>query len=805
MKSIQIKLLVLSICFLSFNSFASDVKWTITGTVKEHQTNEAIPYATVALYSISDSILISGVITNDEGVFVLEKVAQGDYYLKISFMGYRDYTIDPLVLSTSVTEVNLGAIHLEHNYEALDEVVVKSKTMTIKNTVNKQVLNVSSNLSATGGTALDALKLSPSIQIDSDNNIKLRGSTNFIVLINGKPTTLKALDVLKQIPANSIKDIEVITNPSVKYNAEGGAGIINIILKKGYVSGLNGMANASVGTRDKYSGDLTINLNKEKTSYSLTIDWRDYTKTAKNNYYRTLYNENNIHYASMLQDRTFIDSNLGFRFGLDYNPNEKTNISYSFHTGYNKIDGSVLNTNSGYTVPESTEEHKYNPFYAEVKPTFFTNNLGVTRVLNDNKDQLSLNLYYSYIDYFFNNNQYSYVTDENRNIIDDEPYRLDITNRNNSNDVRFDADYTHNISEQNSLETGASYHQYNRFLNLTYSEFDYDQNDWVNHPEYTGKYTFNEGVYAAYVNLNSSFWGLSSSFGLRMEYTDRILISKNTNEKYKYHKANFFPGISLNKDVTENANVKFALTNRINRPDEYYMNPYPEFQDDYFYSEGNPYLIPEIVRNYELGYNYSKENTSFASNLYYRTTQDKIEQKLTVEDDDKIHTIFHNDAGDKALGVELMYNFNLNDRWSVNANTNLFYYDIWANIDGIRSQNDDLSWTTQLVNTINLGNTSSLQVIGYYASKTARSQGELSDYYFVDIALKKQFLDNRLTLNLQIKDVLQSLNYELKTNTSNMNLVGDFNNESPIAILNISYSFNNFKKKTKDVETEFDM
>jgi len=635
--------------------------------------------------------------------------------------------------------------------------------------------------------------------------VKLRGSSNFIILINGKPTTLNAQDVLKQTPANNIKNIEVITNPSVKYNAEGGAGIINIILKKGVASGFNGMVNANVGTKDKYAGDITLNLNKEKVSYSFGAEWRDYTKTANNNYYRTLYKEDNTHYASMLQDRSFTDSNLGFRFGLDYNPNEKNNFSYSFHTGYTKIDGSVLNTNSGYTIPESTIEHKYNPFYMMMKPKFFTNNLGLIRTLNESNDLLSLNLYYSYIDYEFSNSQASYLTDENQVIIDSEPYRLDISNKNNSNDLRFDVDYTNVISENKTLETGVSYHQYNRFLNFIYSEFDYEQNDWVNHPDYTGKYTFNEGVYATYLNLNSSFWGLSTSFGLRMEYTDRVLRSKNTNEEFKYHKANYFPGVSLSKNLNENANVKFALSNRINRPDEYYMNPYPEFQDDYFYSEGNPYLIPEIVSNYEIGYSNSKKESSFSTNLYYRTTKNKIDQKLTVEDDDKIHTMFHNDAKDSAIGLETMYNFNLKDWWSINANVNIFNYKVSANIDGIISRGEEFSWSSQLVNNFNLNETTSIQLISYYASKTARSQGSLSDYFFTDLSLRKQFLDGKLSINLQLKDIFQSLNYELKTATYNMDLLGDFNNESPIFLFNVSYKLSNYKKKTKDVNTEFDM
>jgi len=806
MKQSKLKQLLLGV-FLITNilSASEEAKWQIKGNIIEDQTEVAVPYATVAIFNKRDSSLVTGTISDDNGQFIIDKLPQGDYYIKISFMGYKDYTINNLVLTKTNRSLDLGTIILIPSLEQLDEVKVKGKLKSVRNTIDKQVLNVGSNLSATGGSAVDALKLSPSIQIDSDDNVKLRGSSNFIVLINGKPTTLSPDDVLKQTPANNISKIEVITNPSVKYSAEGGAGIINIILRKGVESGLNGIINASIGTRNKYSADANINLNKEKTSYSFGFDWKDYTRVAYNNYYRTLYNEDNTHYAQMLQDRRITQSNMGFRFGLDYTPNEKNNLTYSFHTGYNKVDGSVLNTNSGYTVPESTEEHKFNPFYLELKPTFFTNNLGYMKTLNESNDKLSFNLYYSYIDYDSKNKQASYETDENKMIIDTTPYKLNVFNKNNSNDVRFDVDYTNVITESSTLETGVSYHQYNRFLNITFTEFDYTLNDWVNHPDYTNKYNFDEGVYATYLNLNSSFWGLSSSIGLRIEYTDRILKRKNSDEKYKFHKTNYFPGLSLSKYLNESSSIKLALTNRINRPDEYMMNPFPEFQDDYFYAEGNPYLIPEIVRNIEFGYNYSKNKTSFSSNLYYRKTKDKIEQKLTVGDDDKIYTIFHNDSKDRAIGLETMYNFNMKDWWSINANANLFHYKISANIDGETSGGKEFSWSSQLINNFDLNDTTSLQLISYYASKTVRSQGSLSDYFFTDISLKKEFLDGRLNVNLQLKDVLQSLNYELKTATANMNLIGEFNNESPIFLFNISYKLSNYKKKTKDVETEFDM
>lgn len=805
MKQLKFFQLIATLFLISNIGFASDAKWQITGKIVEDKTEEAIPYATVAIYNKIGSNVITGTISSDKGEFILERIPEGDYYIKISFMGFKDHTIYPISFNDTKRTIDLGIIKLQPDLESLDEVVVTSKASAIRNAVDKQIISVGSNLSAIGGTAVDALKLSPSVQTDADGNVKLRGSANFKVLVNGKPTTLSASDVLKQTPANSISKIEVITNPSVKYSAEGGAGIINIILKKGVESGFNGIINASIGTKKKYSGDANFNLNKEKISYSLGFDWRDFTRTAFNDYYRTLYNEDNTHYAQMLQDRSFTESNLGFRFGLDYNPNDKDNFTYAFHTGYTETDGDVLVKTSGRTIPVTIEKNMYNTFYWKANPTFFTNNLGYTKSLNEEGSKLAFNTYYSYIDYFIFNGQSLSKTDANFNITDTEPFLQDVTNDNNSHDVRIDGDYTNVISETTTLETGLSYHLYNRFLDITYAQFNYNQNDWVNHPDYTNKYNFDETIYSAYTNVNSTFWGLQTSIGLRLEYMDRLLKQKNSDIKYKFDKLNFFPGVSVSKTLNDNNSLKLAVTNRINRPDEYMMNPFPEFEDDYFYAEGNPYLIPEIVRNLEVGYTFSKNKTMFSSNLYYRQTTDKLDQKLTIGDDEKIHTIFHNDAGDKAIGLELMGNFQITDWWSVNANTNIFYYDIWANIEGIKTTNNNLSWSSQLVNSINLGKSTSLQLTGYYSSKTARSQGELSGYYFVDVALKQQLLNDRLSISLQAKDVLQSLNYELTTATGNMDLLGDFNNESPIVSFNISYKLSNYKKKTKDVHTEFDM
>ena len=562
-----LKLLII-ILFISQFTKASEKKWEITGRVVEDNTELSIPYVSVSVNNKSDYSLVTGTITNDSGEFIIENISNGDYYITFSFLGYKDYTIDSIDFNEQSMLIDLGKINLEWDTEALTEIEVTAKIDPIRKSIDKQVINVEKNINSIGGTAADALILSPSAQIDAEGNVKLRGSTKFIVLINGRPTTLDPSQVLRQTPANQISKIEVITNPSVKYNAEGGAGIINIILKKGIESGFNGIINASIGTQGKYSSDANFNLNKEKTSYSFGFNWRNYTKTALNNYFREMYNEDNTHYATIYQDRIFTNVDLDFRFGLNHDFNEQSNLSYSFHTGYTSTEGDVLVKTSGYTIPASDEEHMYNTFYLYQKPTFFTNNLGYTKKLDDKGSSISINAYYSYIDYYLFNGQVLSKTNENHTIIDDEPYLLDVLNKNNSDDLRIDADYTKSITEKSTIETGLSFHMYNRFLDITYSLFNYDENDWVDNPLYTNKYNFDEDVYAAYFNFNTSFSGITASLGLRVEYMDRLLKQQEDQEQYEFDKLYYFPGFSFSKGFKEHHSLSLAMTNRINRPDE---------------------------------------------------------------------------------------------------------------------------------------------------------------------------------------------------------------------------------------------
>lgn len=802
----SIPFLILNLFLLGYSSIAnaSNTKTIIKGQIIEQGLDKPIDYVTISLFNANDSTLVTGTISDEKGAFQLSKMEYGHYYLVFNFIGYAPKVIQNVFLSKEQASIDLKTIEMSPSANVLEEISITTAKSAVSLNVDKQVVNVGSNLSATGGTAVDAIRTAPAVTVDGEGNVKVRGSSQFTVLINGKPTALSPDEVLKQTPADIIEKIEIVTSPSVKYTAEGTAGIVNIILKKGITQGLNGLIDLTAGTKSKYAGNAGLNFNRKKISLSTGFEWRDFTKTAENNYYRNLYKTDTLHQAFMGQDRSIRQSNLGFRLNVNYNPNEQNDIAYSLNTGYQQVEGDINAHTSGHTVPASSELFRNNDYYIKLRPTFFTNNLNFTRKLQENQN-IFLNAYYSYIDYKLFTSQVRSLTDADYTIIDDKPYRQEILNDNFSHQTKIDADYTLSIDEKSNFETGVSLQSYSRFLDITYDQFDYNVNDWKHNSLYTNKYDFIEDIYGAYANLNTEFLGINTSLGLRVEYMDRALKQRTSEEEYVYNKLNYFPGFSLSKSFNKQQSLKLALTNRINRPDEYMMNPFPEFEDDYFYSEGNPNLVPELSRALELNYQQIGDKTVFSSSFYYRRTQDKIEQKLTIGDGDKIHTIFHNDAMDQSTGVELMWKFNVQNWWNLNATTNFYHYNIQGHIDEDPFSESNFAWNAQLVNSIPLRKSSSLQIIGYYNSKTVRSQGALSEFYFVDIAYKHQFFDDNLSLNFQVKDVLRSANYELITATGNMDLRAEFINESPIFLLTLSYQLSKYKKLTKDVHPEFDM
>jgi outer membrane receptor protein involved in Fe transport len=566
------------------------------------------------------------------------------------------------------------------------------------------------------------------------------------------------------------------------------------------------LLNLSGGSGDKYSGNAQVNWNSGKFSLSTGIDYQDNTYRSEHLYEKERFDTGTMYFSNMLQDRKINFRNFGVRLGVNYDPNEKHNFHYSMHTGVNRFHLDILANTGGYSEPETVHKYFYNTFDIHQNPLFVTNNLGFSKKLNDKGMNLSGDVYYSFIDYYFETNQETSEANSAYEPIDDTPYLQNVINDNYSNDIRLNIDLSIPINKNFQIESGLSLHDYLRDLDVTYSIFDYNLDDWWNDPQYSNIYNFNEIVYGAYTSVKTNLSGFSISAGLRAEYMDRALRQKTEDIYYEYSKLNWFPSLNLSKNFNQKHDLGLAFSNRINRPEEYWLNPFPEFEDEYFFSEGNPDLTPELIRNLELNYRYIADKFTISSNLFYRATQDKMDQ-LMVEDEatGKLKLSFHNNAQDRSTGLEVVGNFNLLPWWSLNANGSAYYYQIMGEVANEEISKTSVSWTAQMVNTFTIKQNTSIQAISYYRSRTQNLQNEVSGFYFIDLALNHKFMDGKLSIGVQAKDIFRTKNYSVINLAQSTLLTGDMRNESPVFMVNVSYMINQLKKQTKDVHTEFDM
>ncbi|HDR51938.1 MAG TPA: TonB-dependent receptor, partial [Mariniphaga anaerophila] len=327
----------------------------ITGVVVDEGSGTRMEFANIAVYSKSDSSLVTGGITNDDGYFEITGLGYGEYYVEAHFLGFRKKNIENIVVNEDFPAPDLGRISLAPSAVELGSVDVVADKAQVEFKLDKKVVNVSQVISAIGGTAVDVLENTPSVQVDIEGNVSVRGSSNFTVLIDGRPSVLSGSDALRQIPSSALESIEIITNPSAKYEPDGMAGIINLVTKKNSMNGLSGIINASAGTGDKYRGDFTLNYRTEKFNFLLGADWRDETNYGSMSSSRETFSNDTIRYLFMDGSRNFNRSGHNLKGGVEWFASDKTTISLSAETGESVNNQYGSGETRSYTVPGSQE------------------------------------------------------------------------------------------------------------------------------------------------------------------------------------------------------------------------------------------------------------------------------------------------------------------------------------------------------------------------------------------------------------------------------------------------------------------
>ncbi len=801
----------LTLFFLTFGFLSSDYAQSkmprvyqktpgdgmIVGKVKDKNEHVPMQYTNVVLYHLPDSTMVNGTITGKEGNFKLKGIKPGKYFLKIHFIGFHVQTIGNIRITKTKKEVHLPVIYLEPVASSLKGVEVKASRSRISYQVDKKVVNVTKDLMASAGSAIDVLENVPSIDVDLEGNVSLRGSSNFTVLINGRPSVLEGNDALQQIPASSIQRIEIITNPSAKYDPEGVGGIINVILKKGKNLGLNGMVNASVGTKNKYRGNILLGYRTKKINAFISADgsYRDFNMKVTSDD-QTFYPDT-TRFRHTLIDGLRNRKGFGLSGGIDWYLNKKSTLSFSGKYGGYGFGMDNLSRRYIYTDPVSNDAYSKSLSHSDRWGHYYNVQSDFLHHFNEHGHQIELFAFYSNKGSDDQENQSDYITDSFWNDIGMEPSSLRTQTRDTSSDFRIKADYTLPVGKKGKFEAGYQSRFYSEDGNYIYETFDTAGGGWQPNPDYNNRVHFKRNIHSAYVSYKNLYksWGYEA--GLRTEYTDRSVENSNGKTPFTFTRFDFFPSVHLSYQLPKNYQIYTSYSRRIRRPGQWNLNPFPMIIDPYNIRIGNPELKPEYIDSYELGLQkiFSKSFLSFEG--YYRRTTNKITRIRVLDTAGVIIHTSKNLNKDYAAGAELMANLKIVKWFSLNASFNIYNYRLEGSLEGEDVVSNSVNWSLRTTASFYLKGNFRIQWMGIYRSPTTTLQGTRKGFFYTNLAVRKDFFKRKLNLTLSARDLLGTARYESTASGKGFYSHMTFEREWPIVTLNVSYIINNYRQKRK--------
>ena len=719
---------------------------TIKGTVVEESSGQPIAYATVMVGDNETKKPIDGTTTLDDGSFSLETDAS-DYYIEVSFLGFRTKTFGPP--PTQGKTIDLGKVALTEDAEQLQEVVVQGEVSRTEFKLDKRVFNVGKDLSTTGASALEVLNNVPSVNVNIEGRISLRGSQGVQILINGKPSIIASEEgnALGTITADMIEKIEVMTNPSAKYDAEGTSGIINIVLKKEERKGLNGSISVNTGAPDSHSVGVSLNRRTENFNLftQLGIGLRDMPNDLET---RNVDLENN----------TTILSN-----GTEYRNETYYNIVLG--TDYHINDNNVL-TLSGNFAMEIEEQPSNTSFVALDSNNTISSEWERTEVTDAKNPKFQYELQYKKD--FENHEDHTLLFSGLGNFFgkDQSSEFLNTTISGDDNDSRqqtrtdfkeaiftFKLDYTNPITDEWTLETGAQYVMND--VSNDYEVNNFTDGAFVNDPGLTNVFEFDQKVLGLYGtgSYEGKKWGIKG--GLRLEQTDQNTLLVTTSSTNDQNYGNFFPSLHSSYKFSDKVSVQAGYSKRIYRPRMWDLNPFFNIRNNYSVRQGNPDLQPEFTDSYEITSIYILGPASINFGVYHRYTTDVIERITTFENN--VSTTKPENIGtNKATGIEFNAKYSPAKWLTLNGDFNYNQFQRDGIFETTVFDFSNQQWTSKLMTKIKLPSDFDLEMTGNYQSSYQTVQSDVSDMLFMDMGLRKNIMKGKAVLNLSVRDLFAS-------------------------------------------------
>ncbi|TBN01905.1 TonB-dependent receptor [Hyunsoonleella flava] len=804
---------------LSYNGFSQ-----IQGVIVDEQ-NEPLEYATAALYDVNDGSLVTGVVSDEKGVFKIDAIKKGTYYLEASFLGYEIQKIDSIKVLKKGQSIDLGAIRLVLGTQ-LNEVVVQAERNTVVNKIDRQVFEASKFKSAQGGSGIDVIRNLPSVSMDSQGEISVRGSTGFVVLLNGKPIQGNASNLMAQLPANAIQKVEVITAPSAKYDPEGKAGIINILTNKGAANGAFGQINIKAGlpsietygndvSHKRHGIDATYNVRTDKWNISLGANYqRNDLGGRREGDVFTIINNTKTQFPST-GERSFDETNYSGRFTVDFTPSASDTYSFGFFAGKRskaRLADIVYFDNHSVTPADSNNRdytfQYFNHNLRERRGDFVLGSLDWTHLF-ENTSELSASFLYEYTllgGPTVNQN----LGEPDRSILFQDEFN---TNDNPLHGVRFQLDYKFRPFDFGVLETGYQYRDLTHTGDFIYERRTDFDDDFELVPEFSSEVDLERTIHSGYVQLSGKKGKWDYAAGSRLEVMDRkFRLKDKTNtvdETLLYDFVRLYPSASLQYEVNEKTNIKAAYSKRVERNSTFKMNPFAEREHSETLEQGDKNLRPEFIDLVELGV--TKElkggNSIFATG-YFRNVKNVVNRVNTVYNDTILNRIYSNVGTAKAIGLEVGAELKPTKNWSNFIGANIYNYSIEGSFDNRVIDNDATIYSVNVNSTWRFWDNASLQFTFNYLSDRNTAQGEDSRFYSPNLTFQKSFMNDRLTATLQWQNIDMGLldTNEQRITTRRANEFFTTTNyiyEVDMIILNLSYTFKQGKNKSKFIDSEF--
>jgi len=798
---------------LTFPLFAAV---SIKGSIVDAADQSPLDFVNVTLFKQGSTKPVTFVSTDTNGSFIFPAIEKGKYNVRFSYVGFT--TINQVVDVTEQT-VNLGTIKMDADTRNLKEVEVVGQGSQMHFDIDKKVFSVDQNISAAGGSASDVLKNIPSVTVDNQGNVSLRKDGNVEVWINGKASGLTVdnrAQVLQQMPAESIESIEVMTNPSAKFNPEGSAGIINIVMKQKHKAGYFGSVSAGIMYPDggKVGQNLGASLNYSSSKVDAyanlgyrAMSFQGGSKTDRTNFApadslmqnknTSVLNQNNVNSMSF--------GGLFVRAGIDYHLNAKNTLSLSGFgmAGSGNQSSAITNTTTN-VVTKSRSVFTQENTSKGTRPSL-NMNLDYRHDFDKKGSNLMANLSYSNHNRTGNSEyvQTDTIVRSNINQVTDDK----------NNEMELKIDYTNKLTENSKLEAGLQSTLETRLSTST----GLDNTTQVNLPTYFDSFNYNEQINSAYVTYGSRYKNLTFQLGLRAEYytkqfADTTMASDGITKSVQPITADpifhVFPSFYLSYTLPNKDELQFNYSNRVNRPRGRQINPYKNYSDPINISYGNPYLLPQYSSSLELNYIKSWDANTLSASAYYHNTNNVIEGVRYVNNN-IMENSYLNIAKSQNTGLELIAKNRLFKILSLTSTLNVYYSKLdsatYSNpyisnvVTSIPGQSS-FSWSGNVLANFMLSKTLSGQITGEYESAQLIAQGKENAKYSLDLGIRQTFMDRKLSVSLNVRDLLNSDRDNSTTSGSGFTQNTSSYFHGRMVGLTLSYNFGNMKAKPGDMK-----